>query len=197
MPPIPKETVEKARELYLQGKTGDEVCQLTGMKKTTFEKMSARLKWRDQRNTLKQMPSVIQSSVKEGISKAVAETASSLAREEINRHLSLVKDTTLSVMEKLRENLTKELHLPAILEHQSAETAVRTLARLDDMRRRAMGLPDSVQAVDVTSGGMPAHESAMAILASCKKLVQDGQAKAETIDVEGLRLAMQSEAEGK
>lgn len=181
----------------MEGRTIVEVSALAGIPESTLEKLSKRKGWKTERDTLERLPELIKNSTEKGISDAVVETAATLARQQVQRHLSRVMEVADSVMGKLGKNLMEEMHLPALLEHQSAEACIRSFQRMDDLGRRAMGLPDTIASVDVTSGGMSTHQTALSVLDACKFLVSSGKADARTIDIEGLKNAMLQDSESE
>lgn len=193
---LTEEDKKTLKALYMEGRTAKEIAAKTGRSTSSVAQVITREKWKNERANIEEMPRMIDKRLRQEVVDKVVKNASALATARIQAHLETILKASGAAMGKLVKNLDEEMHLPPILEHQSAETAVRTLARLDDMARRAMGLPDTVAAVDVTSGGLSVHESALSVLESCKSLVSSGKADARTIDIETLKAEMLEDAKG-
>ena len=119
------------------------------------------------------------------ISNRIAEKSTQKAVDAISLHLSSVLTTGNGFLSKLQDKLEQAL-LPDITRLDHAESATRIYEKWDDLIRRAHGLSDPTNKVDITTGGLPMHEKALSILQSCQQLVKTGQASAVDIDVDGL-----------
>lgn len=117
-------------------------------------------------------------------------------KEAVESHLASMVLTGEEVRNKIANSLI-EMDLPTPKRHDVAESHVRMLKNVDDIIRRAYGLAEPTSRVDITSGGLPMHEKALAILQSVTRLVEEGTVEPKRIDVAGLVSEMGRDAESK
>lgn len=171
---------------YLAGnETLKAIGDSLGIKESALRTRAAKGKWKFHRQTKSQK--ILQAC------NDVVEKVGRNAQEQVQAHLASMRLTGEEVRNKLANSLI-DMELPSPRRHDVAESHVRMLRSIDDIIRRAHGLAEPTARVDVTSGGLPLHERAVAALEACRKLVQDGRIEARTVDVEGLALEVQAES---
>lgn len=157
----------------------------------TVAKRCMREGWKTERDTIEQNRATVVSRV----SQAVVDRVSNKAADAISSHLTSVLTSGNGILAKLQQRLESAL-LPDISRLDHLESATRVYRSWDDLIRRAHGLSDPTNKVDITSGGLPMHEKALALLESCTKLVQSGKVDAMSIDVDGLVREMEQDKLG-
>lgn len=125
------------------------------------------------------------------VGQSVTERVAQKSADLVAAHLEKVLLSGDGILSKIGAKLEAAI-VPDINRLDHLELATRVYGKWDDLVRRAHGLPDSPQQVDITSGGLSAHANALAVLETCRRLVADGKASKD-IDVEGLVEQMQLE----
>lgn len=174
---------------YLQGQgTLRELAQRFNAPLTAVETRASRLKWKQARNQIEQGHDRALSTISQKVTEKVAEKAAN----QVASHLSSVISSGNGILAKLQSKLEQAL-LPDITRLDHLESATRSYRAWDDLIRRAHGLADPTSRIDITSGGLPMHEKALALLESCTHLVRSGQVDPDSIDVDGLVLEMEQD----
>lgn len=171
---------------YLKGE-GDvlNLCKKYGFAYPTVIRRSRVEGWRDERAKIGQGKIDLVQSINQQVVKSAVSSASLAIREHLDAVLADGKLMQQALGDKL-----KSMALPEVKSYADAAQLVSTYAKADDLIRRAHGLADTPQQVDITSGGN--HIQALGVIESCRKLVQDGKASSKDIDIQALLLEAKS-----
>lgn len=177
---------------YLQGQgTLRELAERFGVPLTAVETRASRKGWKAARDKIEQGNDRALATISQKVTEKVAQKAA----DAVGEHLASVLTSGNGVLAKLQSKLLSAI-LPDITRLDHLESATRSYRSWDDLIRRAHGLADPTQRVDITTGGLPMHEKALSILESCTKLVSEGKVSSKTIDGEALLVELQADAHG-
>lgn len=172
--PIDKRIIEAARVHFMTtGESLIDTAKHFGLTVSVIRSHAQKDKWNSSRSKIQGTLS----NAEQLVSQRSIESMAERVQERVSSHLESMIEGSIKARKALLKNILDETSLPVIVEHQSYESALRSLDRLDTIARRSMGL--DVQHIEV-KGSL----DVLSVLQSCQKLKEQG--KIVDVDVAGL-----------